>query len=342
MKKMAPAAHVLPAGVPGGDMLDHRLRSLHDRHGPFLLRFLSWCCGVRGDDVKDVAQLVWIQVHKLGPTANPSRPWITGLAKNVAANERRKANRRRDAPSSSILLDPAAPDLTPEELLALRAYLRKLTAVLTPEHREALFLAAEGLTAAEIGEIQGITASNARQRVHEARKRLKQTEGARLLPLLFVGFEDFIKPLPPEELERRWNDLEAAIRRHEAPGEDGEPAAPPSLPPVVLPPVPAPPSSLPHPAPKLVSALAGMLLGAAALWLLAPAPATCHGLPLPERSSESPPAESASPAAQGPVASEASAGPSVRPPPITRPAGGPQQHDLRLRARSRRWAEERQ
>ena len=67
MIKISPAAHVSLASVPTWGMVDARLRNLHKEHAAFILRLLSWCCGVRGCDAEDVAQLVWLQVHRLGP-----------------------------------------------------------------------------------------------------------------------------------------------------------------------------------------------------------------------------------------------------------------------------------
>lgn len=253
-----------------------------------MLRLLSWSCGVPGSDVEDVAQLVWLQVHKLGPPPEAPRAWITTLARNVVANERRKAGRRRDEPWAAVPVDLVGPGLTVEELLSLRACLtRLLEAVPNPDQREALFLAAEGLSAAEIGRIQGVTPACARQRVHLARQQIRQAaaaggeEGsrsrtARCLPLLAVGLEDFLKPLPAEELDRQWNDIESAIQRHEGAPQDGQP---PSLPPpVAVPSVPAPgpvpPGWLPLAPPKLVVPFVGALLGGAvAGWFPAPAPA---------------------------------------------------------------------
>lgn len=344
MNKFSPSAHVSPGCVPMGGMVDDRLRDLHKKHGAFVLRFLSWCCGIPGRDVKDVAQLVWLQVHRLGPAPFRSRPWITKLAKNVAANERRKASRRPDPPSDGVPVDLLAPGLTAEELLALRAYLSEMVANLSPEQREALFLATEGITAEGIGEIQGITAENARQRVHEARKRLRQAEGARFMPIFAVGLEDFIRPLPPEELERQWNNIESAIRQQETPGEHEQPPSsslPP--PPAVVPLIPVPPGLFPVVAPKVAPALIGALLGAAAaLWFMVPTPATCRDLPLMEKPSSLQPADAVSAPRSGVIASQTApnAAPSMRGAPAKRAPAKPLQ-DLDLRARSRRWSEDR-
>lgn len=357
MNEIVRSAHVSPAGVPVEGMVDDRLRDLHREHGAFILRLLSWCYGVRGGDVEDVAQLVWLQVHRLGPAPEAPRSWIAKIAKNVAANERRKASRRRDQPSDGIPVDPVGPGLTAEELLSLRAYLTELLeAVPNADQREALFLTAEGLTAEEIGEVQGITPECARQRIHMARERIKRTERARLLPFFAVGFEDFIKPLPAEDLERQWENIESAIV-HEPPEEDGRPpsSAPPRpivpsipVPPTVLPPVVAPSSPvplrvLPLLAPKVAPALVGALLGGAvASWLLAPTHATSHELPSMERPSGSQPVDAVPALRPCTVASQTaapSAAPSTARPPVKRPAAEPQQEDLHLRARSRRWSE---
>lgn len=343
-------------------MVDERLKNLHKEHGAFILRLLSWCSGVRGCDAEDVAQLVWLQVHRLGPAPATPRPWITKIAKNVAANERRKASRRRDQPEADVPVDLVAPGLTAEERLSFRAYLSKLLeAVPNPDQREALFLSAEGLTAEEIGDVQGITPECARQRVHMARERIKQTEKACVL-LVAVGFEDFIKPLPAEELERQWNSIESAIQRSEMPAEDGLAPSSSLPPPLVVPllPVPAGPATgqggiprdvpsapvlsgwLPLVAPKVASALAGALLaGAAAVSFVVPGPATCRELPTMEMPSSSPHAGVAAVphtiVASMPTAS--STAPSMKRPPAKRPPAEPEDHDLDRRARAQRWTE---
>lgn len=343
-------------------MVDERLKSLHREHGAFILRLLSWCCGVRGCDAEDVAQLVWLQVHRLGPAPATPRPWFAKIAKHVAANERRKASRRRDQPEGDVPVDLVAPGLTAEERLSLRAYLtRLLEAVPNPDQREALFLSAEGLTAEEIGEVQGITPECARQRIHMARERIKQTEKACVLPVA-VGLEDFIKPLPAEDLERQWNSIESAIRRPEMPAEDGLPPSSSLPPPLVVPLLPVPPGPatgqgrisrdvpsapvpagwLPLVAPKVASALAGALLGSAAVSFVAQAPATCRELPTMEMPSRSPhvdvaavpPTSAASMRAAAP-----STAPSMKRPPAKRPSAETDQEDLDRRARVQRGSE---
>ncbi len=346
MMKISSAAHVSLAGVPTWGMVDPRLRNLHKEHGAFILRLLSWCCGVRGCDAEDVAQLVWVQVHRLGPAPATPRPWITKIAKNVAANERRKASRRRDQPEGDDPVDLVGPGLTAEERLSLRAYLSKLLeAVPNPDQREALFLAAEGLTSEEIGDIQGITPECARQRVHMARERIKQAERERFFPFVAVGFEDFIKPPPAEEVERQWNNIESAIQRPEMPEGDGLPPSSSLPPPLVVPVLPGmlPSGWLPLVVPKVASALAGALLaGAAAVSFVVPAPATCRELPTMEMPSSSPHAGVAAVphtiAAPAQTAAPSSAL-SMKRPQTKRPPAEPDHLDFDRRARVQRWSE---
>ncbi len=74
--------------------------------------------GVESRHIEDVAQEVFVTVHRRLPTYDPSlpiRPWVTGISVKIAANHRARASTRREVVEDEIEAEDAA--LSTDELL---------------------------------------------------------------------------------------------------------------------------------------------------------------------------------------------------------------------------------
>ena len=78
--------------------------------------------GVRTADVEDVAQEVFVIVHRRLPASDstlPMRPWLFGICLNAARSHNRLARHRRELPALDTDTSPDRRPL-PDEQLALR------------------------------------------------------------------------------------------------------------------------------------------------------------------------------------------------------------------------------
>ena len=117
------------------------VREVFEQHADFVWRVLARA-GVRDADLKDASQEVFIIVaNKLGQLEEGTKvtTWLYGIAVRVAANQRRKVQRKReeltDQPDESIGGDERN---SPEQAIVraqARAQLSKLLDELTPEQR---------------------------------------------------------------------------------------------------------------------------------------------------------------------------------------------------------------
>lgn len=101
------------------------------------------------------------------------RTWALRVAHNVAASHVRAA--RRSPPSVSLdAVDPAAEDRLHEQLERKQGLARAhaLIGELPPLDRQVVLLYLEGLEAAEIAEIAGLTPANVAQKIHRAKALL--------------------------------------------------------------------------------------------------------------------------------------------------------------------------
>jgi RNA polymerase sigma-70 factor (ECF subfamily) len=145
------------------------------RHFAFVWRSLRHI-GVHADDADDLAQEVFIIAHRrLHEVGEPARGWLFGVARGVAANERRR--RRRSRHRHDVLARDAEATLAPvpcEQADAVLA-LRRLLASLPEEQALALLLAdLEGLEGSEIAEALGLPIGTVYSRIRLARRRLEQ------------------------------------------------------------------------------------------------------------------------------------------------------------------------
>lgn len=124
-----------PANLP-------TFRAVFDEHWPFVWRVLQHF-GVYGADVEDLAQDVFVVVHKRLADFDPSRPmrpWLAGICRNVILAHRRRAHTRREAPTSDVADKSAW--VEQEQLVENRETLRRLMDVLEqlPSEQRTVFL----------------------------------------------------------------------------------------------------------------------------------------------------------------------------------------------------------
>jgi RNA polymerase sigma factor (sigma-70 family) len=129
------------------------------------------------DDAADVVAetfaVAWRRVDAI-PAGDQARLWLYGVARNVLAEQRRGAVRRREVAASLAAEianrhEPSAEDLANDDRIG-RAFRR-----LPHDDRELLTLVAwEGLDNGQIATVLGCSRNAVRIRLHRARKRLAQ------------------------------------------------------------------------------------------------------------------------------------------------------------------------
>lgn len=240
------------AGPPSGSRertielstADPRGRTIDDLYAEQwrYVRALLLGCGVEAQDVGDVAQTVWMHVHRRrdsydAPTHKTPRAWITGFVVRCAANHRRTQRRRKLV----LMEDPggalAEQGLNPEQVTLLRDFHRLIP---NEEQRVALLLQVRhGFTIAEIAAVQEVTESAVEWRLSMARKSLRNGDEEKAKSGAYLGFgslealAEALKPGPiPDEVGRRdWERIAERIRQEEASPGDPETEPPPSEPP---------------------------------------------------------------------------------------------------------------
>ncbi len=165
-----------------------RLRVVVTAHHGFVWRSLRRL-GVREADVDDAAQKVFMTLsRKLADvSAGGEKAFLFAIATRIAANERRSAMRKREAPIEDMGVDGPADDSMHRELARrdARAMLDLALDSLTPELREVFVLfELEELTGAEVAEVIGIPNGTVASRLRRAReeitlvlKRLQSSSG---------------------------------------------------------------------------------------------------------------------------------------------------------------------
>jgi RNA polymerase sigma-70 factor (ECF subfamily) len=129
--------------------------------------------GVHEADRDDLAQEVFLTVHRRLPTydhARPLRPWVIGICARVVLHYWRSARRRPAEPTAPPVLDRAAGNDPDHER---RLLLAQLLSTLKPEQR-ALFVLyeLEGLTVPEIAELYGEPINTISSRLRRTREEL--------------------------------------------------------------------------------------------------------------------------------------------------------------------------
>lgn len=151
--------------------------SVQEEHGDFVWKSLQRL-GVREADLEDMAQEVFVVVHRRLHTFDGSAKmttWLFGICTRVAAGYRRRAYLRRERSVPDVPDDAGGDDARgPEEEASARqsrALLDRLLAELDVEKR-AVFVMFEidELSCDEIAAVVGVPVGTVYSRLHAARK----------------------------------------------------------------------------------------------------------------------------------------------------------------------------
>jgi len=164
------------------DLIGESLRSpavffeLFDRHFQPLHRFLQ-ARGV-GDGAADLAAETFVVAFRRRASFDrgraDARPWLFGIALNLARNEARSERRRLRA-LPSLVERPDATDADVVARLDSQAMpLREALAGLAEDERDVLLLyAGEELTYEEIADALGVAVGTVKSRLHRARTKVR-------------------------------------------------------------------------------------------------------------------------------------------------------------------------
>ncbi len=153
------------------------MRTIFDEHARYVIRTLRHL-GVREADVDDVAQEVFVTVHrKLAEFEGRAklRTWLYAICLRVASDHRRRAYVVRERATDNPPVDTGErTGNEPDTSLESRAFVRELLAELDDDKRTVLVLyEIEGLTMREVAEVVGCPLQTAYSRLHTARELLQ-------------------------------------------------------------------------------------------------------------------------------------------------------------------------
>jgi len=162
-------------GVAGGDA--QALRTLYDRHAPWLLLRLARRCGDRSmveDAVQDTFVAVWRRPDTYRGSGDvPAWIWGIGIRRLIDRTRRR-------APSTAAEMDQGRADAEPsaEERVLLGVEYGDLSGALdrlSPELRAVVQATVlDGLTTREAGRLLGIPSGTVKTRLMRAKARLRE------------------------------------------------------------------------------------------------------------------------------------------------------------------------
>lgn len=243
---------------------------LFRRHWEFVLQILQ-SFGVHDQDLEDVAQTVFEQVHSRIESYDPAkdsseRAWLAGFARRCAKNHRSRVETRKIL---SLTADAGeqmqAGGLGPEQLTMLKELARLIP---DDEQREIFVMRfRHGLTLEEIATSMGLSENAVKWRLEMAKKAL-EAEAAESSGEVWITSSDNApksgaylgygsldalvralrpRPPPPEVGAALWKRIEKRIREIDANGPSDAHPSPESIPPSgpiapALPPAPALPS----------------------------------------------------------------------------------------------------
>ena len=153
------------------------LRSVFDEHARYVIRTLRHL-GVQEADVDDVAQEVFVTVHRKLPEfegRSKLRTWLYAICLRVASDHRRRAYMVREKVTDSPPVDGGERrGDEPDTSLESRAFVLQLLEGLDDDKRTVLVLyEIEGLTMREVADVIGCPLQTAYSRLHAARDLLR-------------------------------------------------------------------------------------------------------------------------------------------------------------------------
>jgi RNA polymerase sigma-70 factor, ECF subfamily len=154
------------------------LRTVFDEHARYVIRTLRHL-GVKEADVEDVAQEVFVTVHRKLPEfegRSKLRTWLYAICLRVASDHRRRAYVVRERATSSPPVDAGERSGGgPDTSLESRTFVQRLLETLDEDKRAVLVLyELEGLTMREVAEVVGCPLQTAYSRLHAARELLRE------------------------------------------------------------------------------------------------------------------------------------------------------------------------
>lgn len=164
--------------VPGEQKLD--IRTIFERHSQFVWLSLQRF-GVRPADLDDVAQDVFLIVHRRLHTLTPHTrvtTWLFGICMRVAANYRRLRRWSREVPSGGAVEDRPSTLMLADEALIRRQQRefaeRALDKLDVAKRAAFVMFEIEGLSCAEIADVMGLPLGTVYSRLHAARQQLEK------------------------------------------------------------------------------------------------------------------------------------------------------------------------
>jgi RNA polymerase sigma-70 factor (ECF subfamily) len=154
------------------------LRTIFDEHARYVIRTLRHL-GIKEADVDDVAQEVFVTVHRKLPEfegRSKLRTWLYAICLRVASDHRRRAYvvRERVTESPPVDAEGRRGD-EPDTSLESRAFVQQLLDCLDDDKRAVLVLyEIEGLTMREVAEVVDCPLQTAYSRLHAARELLRE------------------------------------------------------------------------------------------------------------------------------------------------------------------------
>jgi RNA polymerase sigma-70 factor (ECF subfamily) len=166
------------------------LQALLERYQPQIYRFGMKMCADT-EDARDILQETLLAAARTLPGfrgASSVSTWLYAIARSFCIKKRRRSvfapeivSADAEGPVARAVADPSA---DPEQSLARREIagaLEAAMAALDPEYREVMVLRdVEGLRAAEVARVTGLSVAAVKSRLHRARAAVR----ARLAPLL--------------------------------------------------------------------------------------------------------------------------------------------------------------
>jgi RNA polymerase sigma-70 factor, ECF subfamily len=151
---------------------------IFEAHAAFVWRCLG-ALGVRGPDVDDLTQEVFVIVHRRLADLDSEqgvKPWLYGILRRVVLNHRRTL-RRRGSRQSPLLEDVPASQFDQHDTLEAQEAAQLLTRVLAsmPEEQAEVFVLVEmeQLSVGEVGAALEIPVNTAHSRLRLARARFR-------------------------------------------------------------------------------------------------------------------------------------------------------------------------
>ena len=187
MKANAKSARSAPAGEPVRAIEALEIRALYETHAKFVWISLQRL-GVKPADLDDVAQEVFLIVHRRLDTFDRNTPittWLFGICLRVAANYRRRRHWTREVPAGDSSDDRPSTSVAADDLLVRREERhlaeRALGRLGIEKRATFVMFEVEGLSCEEIAKIMNVPIGTVYSRLHAARRQLEKviTRGLR-------------------------------------------------------------------------------------------------------------------------------------------------------------------